>query len=212
MVRLGTSALFAIAIVGSGADDGMAEELADGTPSAGKGTRMPIVRELIVAADYGQIYICDPQTQEVPNPTDDEDDNVALRALDDAYGSRRFVGYDGGFVDVITPSQYNWKAPLRLEVHAAPPPLDADDWDHIVEVPLPAPSGMLLFQASGDGPRTEVMVPPAIYRARISGRNYVLAPDAIEGGETYRVQLWPASESPAELVKYWPGWDPVPSE
>jgi hypothetical protein len=74
----------------------------------------------------------------------DELDDPWERAGDDAYGSRRLVGYDKSLVSVITPSQFNWTAPLRLEVSDTPPSLDTDAWDHVVEVPLPAPSGTLL--------------------------------------------------------------------
>src|SRR4051812_17138557 len=109
-----------------------------------------VVRELQVESDYGQIYIYDPQTQ-LADDGATEDDEQLQRALDDGYESRRFVGYDTGLVDLITPSQYNWNAPMRIEVGDDAPPLDTADWDHVVEVPLPIPSGTLCFQASGGG-------------------------------------------------------------
>jgi hypothetical protein len=87
-------------------------------------------------------------------------------ALDDAHESRRFVGYASGLIDVRTPSQYNWSAPMRLEVSEEPPASDTDRWDHVVELPLPAPSGRLVFQASGGGKLIEAQIPPGNYRAR----------------------------------------------
>ena len=106
----------------------------------------PLVQNLEVETDYGQIYIYDPQTQ-LPDEGASEDDDPLQRAMDDAYESRRFVGYANGLIDVVTPSQYNWKAPMRIEVSDEPPPLDLDEWDHVVEMTLPVPSGTLHFEA-----------------------------------------------------------------
>ena len=168
--------------------------------------RGPLVRELHVEADYGQIYIYDPQTQ-MADETATEDDNPLQRAMDDGYESRRFVGYDSGLIDLIAPSHYNWKAPMRVEVNDAPPPRDTDDWDHVVEVPLPVPSGTLYFEASGGGRPIETQIPPGTYRARLSGRGYAAGAGQIEGHESYRLQLWPAEETDAVLIKYWQGYD-----
>jgi hypothetical protein len=170
--------------------------------------RPTVVRELHVQSDYGQIYIYDPQTQDVDWS---EDDNPFVRAMDNGSDSRRFIGYDSGLIDVLTPSQYNWDAPMRIEISDGPPPLDADAWDHIVEVPLPVPSGTLCFEASGGGEPIETQIPPGTYRARFSGRGYVpLRAGEIEGHESYRLELWPADdEAEPELVKYWHGYDPV---
>jgi hypothetical protein len=166
----------------------------------------PLVHELEVEADYGQIYIYDPQTQ-LPDEDASADDDASQRALDDAYESRRFVGYAGGLVDVITPSQYNSKASMRIEVSDTPPASDAEAWDHVVEVFLPVPSGTLVFQASGGGEPIETAIPPGSYRARFSGRGYVAGVGEIEGHESYRLQLWPAEEAEPELVRYWAGYD-----
>ena len=165
-----------------------------------------VIRELQVESDYGQFYIYDPQTQIADDATT-EGDNPLDRAMDDAYDSRRFVGYDGGLVDVLTPSQFNWNAAMRIEIGDDEPPPDEDDWDHVVEVPLPVPSGTLCFQASGGGTPVETAIPPGVYRARLSGRDYVAGAGEIEGHERYRLQLWPAPEAEPRLVKYWPGYD-----
>jgi hypothetical protein len=169
-------------------------------------TSGPLVQVLHVQADYGQIYIYDPQTQTADEAAT-EDDNPLQRAMDDGYESRRFVGHDSGLIDLITPSQYNWKAPMRIELNDAPPPLDTDEWDHVVEVPLPVPSGTLYFEASGGGTPIETQIPSGTYRARLSGRGYVAGAGEIEGQESYRLQLWPAEAADALLVKYWPGYD-----
>lgn len=166
------------------------------------------MRELHVASDYGQIYIYDPASQQDESAdVTDEESSPIFRAMEDASESRRFVGYAKGLVDVLTPSQYNWKAPMRVEVGDAPPPLDTDEWDHVVEVPLPVPSGTLCFEASGGGQAIETQVPAGTYRARLSGRGYVAGVGEIEGHESYRLQLWPAPETEPLLIKYWSGYD-----
>jgi hypothetical protein len=166
---------------------------------------LPVVQQLTVEADYSQIYVYDANQGVEGAGIQTEDDNSLLRALDDAYESRRFVGYDGGLVDIITPSQWNARVPLRLEVLDGPPPLDLDDWDHVVEVPLPAPSGTLAFQASGGGRPIEATILPGIYRARVAGRGF--RTETHEGEESLRLQLWPAAAAEPKLLKYWPGYD-----
>jgi hypothetical protein len=169
-------------------------------------TMKPLAQELEVEADYGQIYIYDPETQ-LPHEDASEDDDPLQRAMEDAYESRRFVGYARGLVDVITPSQYNWKAPMRIEVSDTPPASDVETWDHVVDVSLPIPSGKLVFQSSGGGKQIETEIPPGYYRARLSGRGYVAGIGEIEGRESYRLQLWPAEEAEPQLVRYWHGYD-----
>ena len=164
------------------------------------------VRELDVQSDYGQLYIYD--SQALADDSDwTEDDTPLMRALEDGYRDRRFVGYDSGLVDVQTPSQYNWKLPVRIEVSDDAPPLDVEGWDHVVEVPLPVPSGTLCFEASGGGIPIQTEIPKGVYRARISGRGFVSGAGEIEGHESYRLQLWPADESAPKLLKYWDGYD-----
>ena len=166
----------------------------------------PLVRELEIEADYGQIYIYDPATQ-LPDQDATEDDDPLQRAMEDGYESGRFVGHAGGLIDVITPSQYNWKATMRIEVSQSPPDSDAESWDHVVELPLPVPSGRLLFQASGGAAPIETKIPTGNYRARFSGRGYVAGAGEIEGHETYRLQLWLSEETEPRLVRYWAGYD-----
>jgi hypothetical protein len=165
----------------------------------------PLVQQLTVEADYSQIYVYDANESVEDAGIQTEDDNSLLRALDDAYESRRFVGYDRGLLDIITPSQYNPQVPIRLEIHESVPPLDLADWDHVADVPLPVPSGTIAFQASGGGRLIEAEIPPGIYRARVSGRGF--RTDAFEGEESFRLQLWPEPNSEPKLLKYWSGYD-----
>jgi hypothetical protein len=196
-------ALLTLGVAGcGGGEDPRRGKLQDGET----GGWTTLVRELVVASDYGQLYIYDPHRPPSDEPMT-EDDNELIRSLGDAYESRRFVGFDNGLINVVTPSQYNWSAPLRLEVGSGPPPLDEAGWDHIVEGPLSAPSGTLFFEASGGGEQIETSVPPSIYRARIAGRNFRAGIGLIEGEERYRLQLWPAPAAEPTLLKYWHGYD-----
>jgi hypothetical protein len=183
--------------------------LAVSTGCGGSSAWAQQARELIVQSDYGQIYVYDPGLSAEASLTteDTEDDNQLTRSLDDAYDTRRFVGYDNGLVNILTPSQYNPKARLRLEIGSGEPPLETAEWEHVVEVPLPAPSGAIVFEASGGGRPIETTIPPDVYRARISCRGYRIGAGEIEGAEEYLVQLWPTPEAAPKLVKYWPGWD-----
>lgn len=169
---------------------------------------LPFVnQDLQVESDYGQFYMYDPETQvPVVLPGNDAEDALLL-ALDEADESRRFLGYRHGLVVFLTPSQYNWRASMRVEVSDRQPASDADEWDHVVESPLPVPSGRLLFQAGGGGTPIETEIPPGTYRARLSGRGFVAGVGEIEGHESYRLQLWPADEAEPLLVKYWEGYE-----
>lgn len=110
-------------------------------------------------------------------------------------------------INILTPSQYNWEAPLTLEVWDERPPLELEDWDHVVEGPFPAPSGRIYFEASGGGTPVEAQIPPGTYRARISGAGFVAGVGEIEGHERWRLQLWPQAESEPQLLKNWQGWE-----
>jgi hypothetical protein len=167
------------------------------------------VIELVIDIDYGQVYIYGRAPWERPGAGQKEADAV-LRALDDARASGLMVGSDSGLIDLLSPVQYHYHAPLELELWAEQP-VEDDGWDHVVDVDLDAPTGEIQFQQSGD---TEVNacaeVPPGSYRARIAGRGYDLATanGAVEGGaDSYRIQLWPRTgDSAPALVKRWTGW------
>lgn len=162
--------------------------------------------DLHVAADYGQIYIYSEAT-EVGSQNDEG--NPYLDALDDAVDSGRFVGTAGGLVDLLTPGQWNFNTPMRVEVWAAEPPADTDDWSHEVDVDLDVPDGRLFFEASGGGTPIPVDLPEGRYRARVSGSGYTtLGAAGAEGDDYYRLRLWPrVTDTDPELRKFWPGWN-----
>jgi hypothetical protein len=160
--------------------------------------------DLVVAADHGQIYIYSTATQ-----PEAEDGNPYLDALADGTDSDRFVGVVPGMIDLMTPGQWNWQTPMRLEVWSAEPAADTNAWDHEVDVDLDVPDGNLNFEASGGGAEVSAEVPPGYYRVRVSGKGFTeLGHEGVEGGDSYRLRLWPASGPAAPLLrKRWPGWD-----
>jgi hypothetical protein len=101
--------------------------------------------ELEIALDYGQVYIYD------AGAGIDFTGNVMLDALDDAWESARYVGVAGGLIDLLSPVQYKFTAPMRLEVWPGEPSDDQANWDHVVDIDLDAPTGQLRFEASGGG-------------------------------------------------------------
>lgn len=167
----------------------------------------PLRQQLTVKSDYGQIYVYVMDLQGILEPSreDTEEDNGLLRSLDDGMESRRFVGFDEMLINIITPSQYNWAAPLTLELWDERPPLELEDWDHVVECPFDAPIGTIAVEASGGGTPIEAEIPPGTYCARVSGAGFIAGGGEIEGHERWRIQLWPAAEAEPTLLKDWDG-------
>lgn len=63
-------------------------------------------------------------------------------ALDDAHTSGRFVGVAGCLVDLLSPTQRG-QVPVVVEVWEHVPDDDLVNWDHVVDVDLDAPDGVL---------------------------------------------------------------------
>lgn len=157
-----------------------------------------------IRIDYFQFFVYD-----LKSPTVDFGEGSGDRAYADAEDSGRQVGTADGVIDVCVPVQWNFQAPMRVEVWPSEPDDDTANWDHIVDVDLDVPSGTLAFLPSGsnDPPRT-CDVPAGEYRARIGGRGYDLSDSQGGGLDEYRVQLWPrAAESEPVLVKSWGGFE-----
>jgi len=169
-------------------------------------TSATFARELTVRADHGQIYI---YSLAATNNDDawETSENVYLDALEDATSSRRFVGVAGGLVDLMTPGQWNWETPMRVEVWNGEPAADAG-WDHEVDVDLDIPDGQLHFDASGGSGSVRVEVPAGMYRARVAGRGFTaLGVSGDNATDEYRLRLWPRTvDSDPKLRIAWPGW------
>ena len=159
-------------------------------------------QDLVVAADHGQIYIFSAAAGLF--------DDIWMPVLEDAWESDRFVGVLPGFIDLLTPGQWNFQTPLRLEVWSAEPADDRNDWDHEVDVDFDVPDGRISFQPSGGSSHfTSAEVPAGTYRARVSGRGFTEVGHAgADGDDSYRLRLWPGGEPAAPVLrKRWPGRD-----
>jgi hypothetical protein len=164
--------------------------------------RLISAQDLIVAADYSQIYICSAAEDETAA-------GAELAALCDATESGRFVGVRPGLIDLLTPGQWNFRTPLRLEVWSAEPPDDRSRWDHEVDVDLDVPDGRMSFQPSGGGTPHWADIPAGTYRVRVSGRGFTeLGHAGADGDDSYRLRLWPRDQDKTPILrKRWQGWD-----
>ncbi|WP_309112757.1 hypothetical protein [Saccharothrix sp.] len=161
------------------------------------------VTNLDIEINHGQVYIySDP-----PWRVDPAQAEAVLRALDDAQNSGRYVGVAAGLVDLVVPTNWNFNAPMRVEVWASEPTPDHDDWDNVVDVDLSIVDDTLHFEGSGGRPAIKCTVPTGDYRARVAGRGYDELKDRVEGMDSYRLQLWPRLvDAPPTLHRRWAGW------
>ncbi len=155
--------------------------------------------DLAVEINYGQVYV-----YAQPPWADDPTNDAVLRALDDAHRSGRHVGVADRLIDVISPVQWNFHAPMRVEVFLVEPPGDDQNWDHVVDVDGDGPDGRLWFEGAGGRDPLPCDVPSGVYRARVSGRGYT---EGADGLDSYRLRLWPRlDDNSPELRKSWTGW------
>lgn len=159
--------------------------------------------DLRVEADHGQIYIYSDAVVDFA----DESEPLMV-ALDDAYDTGRYVGVVPGLLDIITPGTRNADTPMRVEVWAAEPPADTDDWLQEVDADLDVPDGILVFEASGFSEGIPQDVPPGSYRVRVSGAGFTERGDAgADGDDYYRLRLWPrTADTEPVLRKCWDSW------
>jgi hypothetical protein len=96
---------------------------------------------------------------------------------------------------VISPHQMNFAMRLRIEVWAAQPPDDLDDWQEAFLTGLVAGEGGLRYESPTAAWET-ISVPPGRYTAHITGRGFVQRgwPGSTTPGDAWRVQLWQATK------------------
>jgi hypothetical protein len=97
-------------------------------------------------------------------------------------------------------------SPVRIALLTAPPPLDTDTWEDVVEVSVTVPPGAApgwyTWCGENSGP---LDLPPGTYRVRISawGRDAGRGPgEAAEGTvDRYLLEFWPAPHRPDAIVR-----------
>ncbi|GAA3791377.1 hypothetical protein [Amycolatopsis tucumanensis] len=149
--------------------------------------------ELDVFADYNYFLVQDDSLR--PGLSDEFTDAL----IDD------LVATEDGVLGVGTARRVT--VPVVLEVLAHEPVDELDEWDHITEGGLTAPTGRLLASSmdySDHLPRTTV--PAGDYAARIYYRGFrTISSDGLHGDDLYRVVLWPAAPRAARVVKRFDG-------
>ena len=145
--------------------------------------RVPLVaHDSVVCMDYGQFILRGGQEGQ---------DTDLVRLLERALGAG--IAADRDVVLVLSPHQYNFAMPLRIEVLGEEPPDDLSTWQEVFEVALDVGEyGELSFES----PTVQAQsweIPPGRYTARIAGRGFVNRgwPGSTEPGDSWRIQLWP---------------------
>lgn len=143
-----------------------------------------------VSADYHQFYLWDRgMTAEAPTEYTDEDVRRRIKT--------------GPHVVVIQPER-DMTVAVEVEVHDGDPGFDPVDWDHVAEASLHLPTGQLQVHECTGGPVAEFVVPPGWYRVRsLSGGFDTIDESGFDGGDHYRVVLWPAPPADLRVVKQW---------
>jgi hypothetical protein len=137
----------------------------------------------------------------------DADAEYRADFLWDGGGLERHLGVADGIVGVGTIGYTI--LPVSIELWDDEPPLDLEDWDHVVEASLEVPSGNLgLEGVEGPSELEPIGVEPATYRVRSAAAGLDGA-DEMDGGDRYRVQLWAAAAAQPEVVKWWAPWNPA---
>jgi hypothetical protein len=125
----------------------------------------------------------------------------------DGAGSERHLGVAQGVVAVGTIG-YTF-LPVAIEVWEAEPPLELESWDHVVEADLDVPYGAIeLHGVEGPAEHVPLAVEPGTYRVRSSAAGLNGA-DEMDGGDRYRIQVWPSPPAAPAVQKWWPPWDPA---
>lgn len=109
---------------------------------------------------------------------------------------------------VLNPNQWNFEMAVDVEVHATRPSPDKEDWEQVSEGYLAIDSNGVLQLDSPEDAFASCAVAPGKYIVEVSGRGFFtdnrLGTDAGEdGGDVWRVRLWPDDGSPLDAPKVW---------
>ncbi|WP_236053541.1 MULTISPECIES: hypothetical protein [Streptomyces] len=159
---------------------------------------MTTTTELTLFADYFQLHVSDAVADgDLSDAWTDQAVADQLAVARHALGIGTAVNVDVSVTVVVLPQE---------------PGDDSSEFDHVVEAGLDVPSGRLAVQGGTDyAPDAATFeVPPGWNRVRVSRSNLARATEADvdsdespETTERVRIQVWPAPESPAKIIKRW---------
>jgi hypothetical protein len=97
--------------------------------------------------------------------------------------------------------------PVIVEWHDVRPRLEIERYQHVVEVGINCPSGVLVLAGTTDyeptAQRLSVKAGPLGIRVNMSGLD-TISEDGLDGRDRYLIQIWPGQELSGPLVlKSW---------
>ncbi|MEV7519294.1 hypothetical protein [Streptomyces sp. NPDC091371] len=159
---------------------------------------MTTTTELTLFADYFQIHVTDADADgDLSDAWTDQAVADHLAVTREALGIGTAVNVNVSVTVVVLPRE---------------PGDDSSDFDHVVEAGLDVTSGRLMVLGCTDyAPDAATFeIPPGWNRVRVSRSNLARAAEADidsdespETTERIRIQVWPAPQSPAKIIKRW---------
>jgi hypothetical protein len=146
-------------------------------------------KQLEVFADYHQFYLWD-SAMSLLAPEEFNEDDVARRIK------------TGPNIVVIQPER-SLVVPVIVEIHDCEPELISEKWDHVAEASLHLPSGNLQIHECTGGPIADFSVLSGWYRVRSMHGGLDTISEEVEGGDYYKVALWPAEPADVIVIKQW---------
>lgn len=131
--------------------------------------------DLAMVMDHGQFYVHGGGADSVYDLVE-----AALQGEKWASNGRSIV--------VITPVEYNFDMPVRVEVWDGPPPTDLADWTMHNTTELQVSSNTLQLESTSGEPRATA-VPNGHYLVEVAGRRF---PSSLstKKSEQWRIRLW----------------------
>lgn len=131
-------------------------------------------------ADYYQFYLQDESV----------DGNLADAWNEEAV--TRLLALAPGTVGVGTVR--NMDVPVSIELLDSAPPLELEQWDHVVECTILVQGSRIVVAGCTDyfPDAARIHVAPGTYRVRVGYEGLAsISKDGLSGNDNYRLQLWP---------------------
>jgi hypothetical protein len=157
------------------------------TPASGDG----VTARFGVFADHHQFYVWDVEHEA-------EEPEFTSQALQD-----RVIALAQ---QLIVQPVRNVTVPVELAVYDADPGCDLDRWQHVVTCSLTLPTGQLQVHECTGYAVHDQRVEPGPWQARVLFRGLdTVSRSGSEGGDLYRIELWPGPLRPLLVEKHFTG-------